>query len=661
MTRLSPWPRPRVISSAWLPLAQSTTRSLSSQPRRSTPPLCHPCRSIAGSCPTHRSTPHHHSLKRLFTSTHPHAPDAPPPQQTLAILGGGLSGLSSAFFFLRALPPHLRESTRIVVYEKQDRVGGWCKAIKVPLKGGAAGDELVFETGPRSIRPVGLMGWLTIEMESRESDTLGPPTTTNASSSPPHSPLQAHTIGLGPRILTVSKSAPSAKNRYLFIDRSLFLLPSSLLTAFTSLFSSQTSLMRRVIPSILLEPFRPRSPLHSRPDGGDESIDAFFTRRFGPVLASNMISAMIHGIYAGDTRRISVRAIFPALWEAEREWGSVILAALLGGLWRKRGWKPKSAYRVGVEREALMMEGIKERLVQSGEEGKESVERMSGASVWGVKGGLEELTFGLEKWLREQGVEFRLGEQSEVERTKEGKWTVNTGHNDSGDFIKTPTSTLHPTHLITTLPSLLPDPISPPPIPATTVSVINLAFPTSPSSPRLLPRGFGYLIPRTVPRSENPHQALGVIFDSDVMPHVDASSSSSSKGLEKLSLLLGGSYWLDHPTPPTPSHSELVQKTLLTLQLHFPSTTFPNPCYAFSTTHHNCIPQIPPYHFLEFRRMGQRLRQEHRTKLAVVGGGFANVGVNGAVKAAWEVGQGMAKEMGGEEGAYRTGTEMWDV
>ncbi|SCZ98620.1 BZ3500_MvSof-1268-A1-R1_Chr3-1g05505 [Microbotryum saponariae] len=621
MTRLRPWPRPATSL-----IALASTRSLSSQSTGAAP-LCPPRRATT---PLRRTPQPITRSKCLSSSIRTQHPDAPPPQRTVAILGGGLSGLSSAFYFLRALPPHLRQSTRIVVCEKQDRVGGWCRAIKVPLNGGKQGDQLVFETGPRSIRPVGLMGWLTIEMVSLQT---------------------AHTIGLTPRIVTVSKSAPSAKNRYLFIDRSLFLLPSSLWSAFKSLFSLQTNLMRRVIPSILLEPFRPRSPLHATPDGGDETVDAFFSRRFGPVLASNMISAMIHGIYAGDTRRLSVRAIFPGLWEAEREWGSVILAALFGGIWRKRGWKPKSAYRLGVEREAVVMEEIKERLVQSGEEGKDLVDRMLGASVWGIKGGLEELTFGLERWLREQGVEFRLGEESQVERTKEGEWT-----------IKTPTTTLHPTHLITTLPSLLPDPISPPPIPATTVSVINLAFPTSPTTPRLLPPGFGYLIPRTVPRSENPHQALGIIFDSDVMPHVDACSTSSttSEGLEKLSLLIGGSYWLDHHPPPEPSHSDLVKQALQTLQLHFPSTSFPTPSYAFSTTHQHCIPQIPPYHFLAFRQMGQRLRQERRVRVAVVGGGFASVGVNGAVKAAWEVGEGMAKDVRGE-GGYRTGTEMWDL
>lgn len=93
------------------------------------------------------------------------------PVQTLAILGGGLSGLSTAHYFLRKLSPALRDRTRIVIIEQQDRVGGWCRAVRVQ-DGRRLGenekpngsDLLVFETGPRSIRPVGLLGWLTIEM-----------------------------------------------------------------------------------------------------------------------------------------------------------------------------------------------------------------------------------------------------------------------------------------------------------------------------------------------------------------------------------------------------------------------------------------------------------------------------------------------------------------
>lgn len=50
----------------------------------------------------------------------------------------------------------------------------------------------------------------------------------------------------------------------------------------------------------------------------DESIDAFFTRRFGPEVARYLAGPFVSGVYAGDPTRISVRSAFPKLWEAER-------------------------------------------------------------------------------------------------------------------------------------------------------------------------------------------------------------------------------------------------------------------------------------------------------------------------------------------------------
>lgn len=126
-------------------------------------------------------TPAFPSCPRRALSSAP-AP-TPTPKHTLAILGGGLSGLSSAYFFLKALTPEARKITRIVVLEKQDRTGGWCKSVRVDrdrefegrttdrtLSEGKEKEQemdketMVFETGPRSIRPVGLQGWLTIDM-----------------------------------------------------------------------------------------------------------------------------------------------------------------------------------------------------------------------------------------------------------------------------------------------------------------------------------------------------------------------------------------------------------------------------------------------------------------------------------------------------------------
>lgn len=94
------------------------------------------------------------------------------PQPSVAIIGAGLGGLSSAIYLLRTLTPQARQRTKIVVFEKEARVGGWCRAVRL-VKGEevkqeksliGVKDKLVFETGPRSIRPVGLQGWLTVEM-----------------------------------------------------------------------------------------------------------------------------------------------------------------------------------------------------------------------------------------------------------------------------------------------------------------------------------------------------------------------------------------------------------------------------------------------------------------------------------------------------------------
>ncbi|GAA5918162.1 hypothetical protein JCM1841_005281 [Sporobolomyces salmonicolor] len=588
-------------------------------------------------------------LRLLHVSPGPssaHGATPVPPENTLAILGGGLSGLSSAVYFLRSLTPEARRRTRVVVLEKEERVGGWCKAVR--LKNGqqledtahvAEQDQdrlLVFETGPRSIRPTGLQGWLTIEM--------------------------AHFLGMTPSLVTVPKTAPSARNRYLYTPPSLTLLPNSPLSALKSLFT--VPLLRRVVPSMLLEPFRPRSPAHSQPDGGDESVDAFFARRFGRALADEMVSAMVHGIYAGDARRLSVRAVFPQLWDAEREWGSVVLAGVVGAFARRRGWKRASGYRRRVEQEADEMEAVKARMRASGDEGSALVAAMERASVWGVKSGVQEITARQKEWLEEHGVEVWRGREGRVERVEKvgGAWRVTTR---SGD--------LNATHLITTLPRLLPSSLAPPAIPATTVSVVNLSFPAPPAgAPPLFPPGFGYLIPRIVPLSQNPHRALGVIFDSDVQPAVD---DSASQGLVKVSLLLGGSHWLDLHPPPRLSHDELVQAARETLRLHFPQTDFPPPAHAFTHTHRDCIPQVPVGASPAFVAFGERLRATGN--VAVVGGGFAPVGVNGCVKAAWEVGTAFAKavnattagESAGEAAketrdeakSVVTGTEMWEL
>lgn len=53
--------------------------------------------------------------------------------------------------------------------------------------------------------------------------------------------------------------------------------------------------------AIMREPFVKRTSLE------DESIYSFFSRRFNKDIANNLVSAMVHGIYAGNIHQLSIK------------------------------------------------------------------------------------------------------------------------------------------------------------------------------------------------------------------------------------------------------------------------------------------------------------------------------------------------------------------
>ncbi len=85
--------------------------------------------------------------------------------------------------------------------------------------------------------------------------------------------------------------------------------------------SSYLSLRARAL--LMLEMFRP-------PSGGegDESVFAFTSRRFGREFAEKVMDPMIGGIFMGNSRDLSVSAVFPKLVEFEHKYGSVTRGAI---------------------------------------------------------------------------------------------------------------------------------------------------------------------------------------------------------------------------------------------------------------------------------------------------------------------------------------------
>jgi protoporphyrinogen/coproporphyrinogen III oxidase len=72
-------------------------------------------------------------------------------EMQIAVLGGGITGLSNAYYLTRELP-----DAKITLYEADDRLGGWVRSKQVNIGNG----NIVFEQGPRTLRyamPAGLV------------------------------------------------------------------------------------------------------------------------------------------------------------------------------------------------------------------------------------------------------------------------------------------------------------------------------------------------------------------------------------------------------------------------------------------------------------------------------------------------------------------------
>jgi oxygen-dependent protoporphyrinogen oxidase len=108
--------------------------------------------------------------------------------------------------------------------------------------------------------------------------------------------------------------APHSAPRFLLINGQLKPAPLSPSVFFaSSLFSTKTKF------SIVRDLFG-----RSNPPAEDESVAAFTRRKFSAELLDKLVGPFVSGIYAGDPEKLSLRAAFPQLHEAERAAGSVI-------------------------------------------------------------------------------------------------------------------------------------------------------------------------------------------------------------------------------------------------------------------------------------------------------------------------------------------------
>lgn len=73
----------------------------------------------------------------------------------IAILGGGITGLVSAYCFSNSHP-----QAKITVFDAAPRLGGWLHSTSIDVGTG----NVVFEQGPRNLRPSQPSGMVTLEL-----------------------------------------------------------------------------------------------------------------------------------------------------------------------------------------------------------------------------------------------------------------------------------------------------------------------------------------------------------------------------------------------------------------------------------------------------------------------------------------------------------------
>ncbi len=202
----------------------------------------------------------------------------------IAIIGGGISGLSAAFYLEKARAAG--SELDYVLFESGQRLGGCLASDHI--------EGCLVEAGPDS--------FLT---EKPWATTL------------------CKELGIADQLIG---SNDSQRKTYIVVhgrlvampDGLMFMVPTRLVpTALSPLFSWDTKI--RMARELL-------HPPHPMQD--DETVAQLVERHFGPEVVDRLADPLLSGVYGGDAGQLSARAVLPRFVEMEEKYGSLSRAML---------------------------------------------------------------------------------------------------------------------------------------------------------------------------------------------------------------------------------------------------------------------------------------------------------------------------------------------
>jgi oxygen-dependent protoporphyrinogen oxidase len=204
----------------------------------------------------------------------------------VAIIGGGITGLSAAFYLESAR----RNGVEIdyALFESSPRLGGVLKTDRI--------HDAIIEAGPDSF--LSSKPWATqLAREVGLEDEL----------------INSNDYQRKTYILNRGRLTPLPDGIQMIVPTKAWPIASSLLLSF----STKLRMLREYIA--------PPEPLA---EGADESVASFVKRHFGDEVVEKLASPLLAGVYGGDATQLSARAVLANLMALEAKHRSLVRGVL---------------------------------------------------------------------------------------------------------------------------------------------------------------------------------------------------------------------------------------------------------------------------------------------------------------------------------------------